>query len=127
MSKIFICRECGYAFPGELSHLIEQNIQVYCERCGSPFNLEGVKFKPASTPVRKKIKRFSILSEQDSSKLEKFIQFLNAISFLPLFIFTCISFGLIAEIAASWNNWIDILVNRSLLGSISLFLLIYDR
>jgi len=125
--SIYICRECNFTFPSELTHLIEQNIQVYCERCGSPFNLEGVKFKPAPTPARKKVKSFTLLSQKNSSAIEKFIQFLNTISFLPLFIFTCISFGLIAEIAISWSNWVDILVSRSLLGIISLFILIYDR
>ena len=125
--SIYICRECNYAFPNELSHLIEQNIQVYCERCGSPFNLEGVKFKPAPTPVRQKVKRLNLASQKNTTSIEKFIQFLNAISFLPLFIFSCISFGLIAEIAVYWNNWIDILIDRSLLGIISLVLLIYDR
>ena len=94
--SIFKCRECNFTFPNELTHLIEQNIQVYCERCGSPFNLEGVKFKPAPTPAKKKIKSFTFLSQKDLPALEKFIQFLNSISFLTLFIFTCISFGLIA-------------------------------
>ena len=125
--SIFKCRECNFTFPNELTHLIEQNIQVYCERCGSPFNLEGVKFKPAPTPVKKKIKSFTFLSQKDLPALEKFIQFLNSISFLPLLIFTCISFGLIAEIAISWSNWVDILISRSLPGIISLVTLIYDR
>jgi len=43
--KIYICRECGYGFPSELSHLIENKIQVYCEMCGTPFSLTGVEFK----------------------------------------------------------------------------------
>ncbi|MHA2181330.1 MAG: hypothetical protein ACXAAH_07895, partial [Promethearchaeota archaeon] len=99
MSKTYVCRECGYAFPNELSGLIENNIQVYCERCGSPFNMEGVKFKPAPTPVLRKFSKPITISEKDSSNLNKIIQFLNKISFLPLFFFTFISFGLIAEIA----------------------------
>ncbi|MFW9877924.1 MAG: hypothetical protein ACFFG0_32990 [Candidatus Thorarchaeota archaeon] len=127
MSKIFICRECGYAFPSELSNLIERNIQVYCEKCGSPFVLEGVKFKPAQTPVTRKNIPPVVLSEKDSSNLNKLIQFLNKISFLPIFIFTIISFGLIAEIAFNLDNWISILFNRLILGLIGLFLLIYDR
>ena len=125
--SIYICRECNYAFPKELSHLIKQNIQVYCERCGSPFSLEGVKFKPASTPVRQKVKRLTLISQNNTTSIEKIIQFLNVISFLPLFIFSFISFGLIAEIAIYWDSWISILINRSLLGIISLALLIYDR
>ncbi|MFX0104167.1 MAG: hypothetical protein ACFE75_01595 [Candidatus Hodarchaeota archaeon] len=127
MSKVFVCRECGYAFPEELSHLIQSNVQVYCERCGSPFVLKGVKFKPAPTPYQRKKKPYHILSEKKSSNLEKIIQFLNKISFIPLFIFTCISFGLIVEIVFNWDNIGFILFERILIGLISLFLLIYDR
>ncbi len=126
-NKIFVCRECGYSFPSELSNLIEQNIQVYCEKCGSPFVLEGVKFKPAQTPVIRKSIPSIVLSERDSSKLDRFIQFLNKISFLPIFIFTIISFGLIAEIAFNFDNWRSILFNQAFLGLIGLFLLLYDR
>ncbi len=126
MSKVFICRECSFVLPNELSHLIEQKIQVYCERCGSPFILEGVKFKPAPTPIKSKVKRVYTLSEKETSTLEKFIQFLNKISFLPLLIFTCISFGLIGEIIFNWDNWVNILIKRLLLGLISLILVIYD-
>ncbi|MFW9940920.1 MAG: hypothetical protein ACFFFT_07755 [Candidatus Thorarchaeota archaeon] len=125
--KVYICRECRYEFPSELSNLIEQNIQVYCEKCGSPFVLEGVEFKPAQTPVKRRFKPSIVLSESDSSKLEGIIQFLNKISFLPIFIVTIISFGLIALIAINLENWISILVNQSFLGFIGLFLLIYDR
>ncbi len=125
--KIFICRECGYAFPIELSNLINQYIQVYCEKCGSPFVLEGVKFKSAQTPVTRKFTPSVVLSEKESSNLDKFIQFLNKISFLPIFIFTFISFGMIAEIAVNWDNWSSILFNNLSLGLIGLFLLLYDR
>ncbi|MFX1278542.1 MAG: hypothetical protein ACFFA3_03945 [Promethearchaeota archaeon] len=127
MSKIYVCRECGYAFPVELSNLIEQNIQVYCEQCGSPFILEGVTFRPAQTPVRRKITPPVSLSKKDSTSLNKLIQFLNKISFLPIFIFTIISFGFIAELTFNFENWPNILFNRGLLGLIGLFLIIYDR
>jgi len=124
---VYICNECSYAFPSELSNLIEQKTQVYCERCGSPFVLEGVKFKPAKTPVTRKSIPLIALSEKDSSNLDKFIQFLNKISFLPIFIFTFIHFGMIAEIAVNWDNWISILFNNLSLGLIGLFLLLYDK
>ncbi|MFX0140066.1 MAG: hypothetical protein ACFFDN_40865 [Candidatus Hodarchaeota archaeon] len=127
VNKIYVCRECGYVFPDELSHLIETNIQVYCERCGSPFTLEGIRFKPAPTPYIRKKKQFYKISKKNSSRLENFIQFLNKISFIPLFIFTCLSFGLIAEIVANWDNFGFILFERLLLGLISLIILIYDR
>jgi hypothetical protein len=127
MTKTFICRECGYAFPSELTNLINSNIQVYCEKCGSPFNLEGVKFRPAPTPVTTKITRIISLTEKESSNLDKMIQFLNKISFLPLFFFTFISFGLIAEIAFNLNSWSFILFNRFLPGLIGLLILVYER
>lgn len=125
--SIYICTECRYEFPVELSNLIEQNIQVYCERCGSPFILEGVKFTPAQTPIKKKITPSIVLSKKDSTNLNKLIQFLNKISFLPIFIFTIISFGLIFQIAFDLENWRSILFKRGILGFIGLFLLIYDR
>jgi len=124
-NKIYVCRECGYVFPSELSQLIGQNIQVFCERCGSPFTLEGIIFKPAPSPY-KKVKKHTF-SKKDSTNLEKIIIFLNKISFIPLLIFTSISFGLIAEIAYNWENWYSILFNRFWLGLIGLILLIYDR
>jgi len=125
MSKIFVCRECGYVFPQELSQLIESRIQVYCERCGSPFILEGVEFKPAPTPYIREKKSYQTLPAKKSSSLDKLIQFLNKISSIPLFIFTCVSFGLIAEIAIQWDT--GILLDRILHGLLGLFLLIYDR
>jgi hypothetical protein len=126
--KVYVCRECGYAFPIELTNLIEQRIQVYCERCGSPFILEGVEFTPAHTPVKKKITPPSIaFSKSDSSNLNKVIQFLNKISFLPIFIFTVISFAFIFEIAFDFRNWDSVIFNHVLQGFIGLFLLIYDR
>ncbi|MFX1417524.1 MAG: hypothetical protein ACFE9N_01245 [Promethearchaeota archaeon] len=125
MGNIYICRECGYSFPDELSQLIESNIQVYCERCGSPFIIEGIKFKPAPTPYLRKKKPYHVLSEKKSSNLEKFILFLNKISFIPLFIFTCVSFGLIAEIIIKYD--MTILFDRIVHGLLGLFLLIYDR
>ncbi len=125
MSRVYVCTECSYQFPSELSHLIESNIQVYCERCGSPFIMEGIKFKPATTPYRRKKKPFHKLSESKSSSLEKSIQLLNKISFIPLFIFTCISFGLIAEIAIYWD--IGLLFDRIMHGFLGLFIIVYDR
>jgi len=129
MSKkmLYFCRECGYEFPTELSNLIDQKIQVYCERCGSPFVLEGVYFKPATPYAIQKVKPSYILSKKETSGLDKFIQFLNKISFIPIFIFTIISFGMIAEIAINLDNWFSILTDRILQGLIGLVLLIYDR
>ncbi|MFX0042615.1 MAG: hypothetical protein ACFE8L_06870 [Candidatus Hodarchaeota archaeon] len=126
--KLYVCSECGYVFPEQLSHLIEQNIQVYCERCGSPFILEGVEFKPAPVPYRKKILPSPLsISQKDSTALNKIIQILNKIAFIPLFLFTIINFGLIFGIIFDPDNWFDILFKNTLQGVIGLFILIYDR
>ena len=129
MSKkmLYFCRECGYEFPTELSNLIEQKIQVYCERCGSPFILEGIEFKPATPYATRKVKPSYLLSKKESSTLDKVIQFFNKISFIPIFIFTIISFGLIAAIPIDLDNWAITFVDRFLHGLIGLMLLIYDR
>ena len=52
--KIYVCSECGYAFPSQLSHMIENNIRVFCEQCGSPFSLEGRNFDEQSLSEFKK-------------------------------------------------------------------------
>ena len=70
--RIFICRECGYGFPEELSELIENKVQVYCEMCGTPFSLAGVEFKPVPSKVTKVSKSKpsrSLFTEQNNSKL----------------------------------------------------------
>ena len=126
--KLFVCRECGYVFPEQLFHLIEQNIQVYCERCGSPFILEGVEFKPAPVPYRRKTLPSPLsISQNDSTALNKIIQFLNRIAFIPLFIFTIVSFGLIFGVIFDPDNWFDIFFRHALQGIIGLFILIYDK
>jgi hypothetical protein len=127
MAKLYVCRECSYVFPEELSHLIENNIQVYCERCGSPFILEGVKFRPATTPYIRDKRPYHILPKRNLSSLDSLIQFLNKISFIPLFIFTFISFGLIAEIVSNWESFGLILFDRISHGLAGLFVIIYDR
>ncbi|MFW9972308.1 MAG: hypothetical protein ACFFDF_19135 [Candidatus Odinarchaeota archaeon] len=123
MSKIFVCRECGYVFPQELSYLIESNIQVYCERCGSPFILEGVKFKPAPTPYIREKKPYHILPEKKSSGLEKFIQVLNKISSVPFFIYFFFLIVTIPILEFIPGNLIDHIFQIIL----SLFLITYDR
>ncbi|MFX1320404.1 MAG: hypothetical protein ACFFAQ_02060 [Promethearchaeota archaeon] len=126
--KLFVCRECGYVFPEQLSHLIEQNIQVYCERCGSPFVLEGVEFKPAPVPYRRKPLPSPLsISQKDSTVLNKIIQLLNKIAFIPLFIFTFVSFSLIFGVIFDPDNWFDIFFRYALQGIIGLSILIYDR
>lgn len=126
--KLFVCRVCGYVFPEQLSNLIEQNIQVYCERCGSPFILEGVEFKPAPVPYRKKALLTPLNKiQKHSTTLNWIIQVLNRIAFIPLFIFTIISYSLIFEVIFDPDNWFDIFFRHALQGTIGLFILIYDK
>ncbi|MBN1802536.1 MAG: hypothetical protein JW891_13575 [Candidatus Lokiarchaeota archaeon] len=44
----YACRECGFVFPVELGEMIENKIQVFCEKCGSAYTMKGVVFKPYS-------------------------------------------------------------------------------
>ncbi len=126
MTKIFVCRECSYAFPQELSHLIESNIQVYCERCGSPFILEGVEFKPAPTPYIRQKKPYHTLPEIKSSSLDKFIQVLNKISSLPFFIF--FFFSVLSLIIGIFTSFVFTnLINQIAHIIICFSLLSYDR
>ena len=125
--KLYICRECGYQFPEQLSELIENNIQVYCERCGSPFVIEGRVFKKLQEPYLKTPKPQYLLSKRKSSKLKKFILFLDKISFLPLFIFVIVNFSLIFGVLFEPANWIEISLGNSLRGIMALIILIYDR
>jgi hypothetical protein len=126
MTKIFVCRECSYVFPQELSHLIESNIQVYCERCGSPFILEGVEFKPAPTPYIRQKKPLHTIPEIKSSSLDKFIQVLNKISSLPFFI---LFFYLVLSIIIGLFPFFGYLNLTNYISHIIIcfFLLSYDR
>ena len=92
VKKLYICRECGYVYPEELSEYIENKIQVFCERCGTPFSLEGVNFK-RSTPTPPSEPRVPYSPYKRKSKLSGFIKFLNKISYLPLLIFGGILLG----------------------------------
>ncbi|TXT61400.1 MAG: conserved membrane protein of unknown function [Promethearchaeota archaeon] len=105
MSKksIYVCNECGYVFPEELTELIENKKQVYCERCGTPFTLKGVNFKPLKfedikkpSELQKSKKRESSSTDGMISSFEKFIKrfinFLNYIAFIPLLVVAIIEF-----------------------------------
>ena len=65
--KIYVCRSCGNTFPDELSHLIENKTRVFCERCGSPFTLEGIKFKEPEIKIKEKDKKILKASEEKTS------------------------------------------------------------
>jgi DNA-directed RNA polymerase subunit RPC12/RpoP len=58
----YICSECGNIFNEELSELIENNVQVFCEKCGAPFTLEKTKF------TEKEFKPIKEVSERKRGK-----------------------------------------------------------
>ncbi|MBA7643870.1 hypothetical protein ES703_51604 [subsurface metagenome] len=55
--KTYVCRNCGSTFADELSHLIESKTRVFCERCGTPFSVEGIKFKEPELKLKEKEKK----------------------------------------------------------------------
>jgi hypothetical protein len=82
VNTVYVCRSCGYVFAQELSEMIENNVQVYCEMCGTPFSLAGVEFKKA--PV--KVSRPDGSSNQAYiSKTQGKIKFANAIKIINKF------------------------------------------
>lgn len=89
MDKIYICRSCGYGFPKELSELINNKVQVYCEMCGTPFSLAGIRFKQASVKPSDKSKPIhprSSIRDKNKAKLEKAIKNLNKFDYAPMII-----------------------------------------
>lgn len=87
---LYFCSSCKYGFPKELSELIDNKVQVYCEMCGTPFSLAGIKFKRSdkSIPIRPK----SSIRDKKKSKLEKAIKRLDKFDYVPLAIFSIIVF-----------------------------------
>jgi len=87
MDKLYICRSCSYAFPKELSKLIDNRTQVYCEMCGTPFSLSGVNFKqPPTRRQTNKVRQHSKygMSNKDKTNLEKAIEILNKFDYIPI-------------------------------------------
>ncbi len=126
--KIYICRECGYGFPPELSHLIENKIQVYCEMCGTPFSLAGVEFKqPKIQPQESRFKPYSreALKERSRKKFSKAIRVLDHLSYLPILIFSSIF------ITTNWmyvnqSNWIPNVISNMLIALVGFLIVVYD-
>ncbi|MHA1657563.1 MAG: hypothetical protein ACTSUT_00350 [Promethearchaeota archaeon] len=123
--KLYICKECGYVFPIELFKLIENKVQVFCERCGTPFTLEGIDFKERI--VQKKIgKRQHVIPKKYNSTFDEIIQFLNNISYIPILLFSIFVFIYLFEIIRYPNNWFEILSKQLLLGAICLLICLHD-
>ena len=94
VDKIYVCRECSYVFPKELSQLIEDKVQVYCEMCGAPFSLTGVEFKKAISYKHGKDITKATSKPTPKNKLSKAIQVMNKLDTIPLIIFSIIAMGL---------------------------------
>ena len=126
--KIYICRECGYGFPPELSHLIENKIQVYCEMCGTPFSLAGVEFKqPKIQPQESRFKPYSrdALKERSRRKFSKAIRILDHLSYLPILIFSSI-FVTTNWLYVNQSNWILSVISNMLIALVGFLIVIYD-
>jgi len=125
VKKLYICRECGYVYPEELSEYIEDRIQVFCERCGTPFSLEGVNFK-RSTPTPPSEPRVPYSPYKRKSKLSGFIKFLNKVSYLPLLIFGGILLGSTIQVIFFPYLALDFLIKSILIGLSALLISLYD-
>ncbi len=123
MSKLHVCPECGYVFPSELSQLIENKIQVYCETCGTAFSQEGVQFKETGF----KPKSRSVPSEKGSASILEIITFLNKISYLIILIVAIVQFFLIFEIIFFPKDWAGLLLQHLSLGTAGIIIAAYDR
>ncbi len=88
--KTYVCRNCGSTFADDLSHLIESKTRVFCERCGTPFSVEGIKFKEPELKLKEKEKKSKKSPEEKTSTLESIIKFLNIISWIPILILSII-------------------------------------
>ncbi|TFG14061.1 MAG: hypothetical protein EU531_09395 [Promethearchaeota archaeon] len=125
VKKLYICRECGYVYPEELSEYIENRIQVFCERCGTPFSLEGVSFK-RSTPTPPNEPKVPYSPHKRTSKLSGFIKFLNKISYLPLLIFGGIVLGSTFQVIFFPYIALDFLIKSIIIGLSALLISLYD-
>lgn len=137
MPKLYVCNTCGFVFPEELSELIESKYQVYCERCGSPFSLKGVDFKPVTRDViddLSKSTQFTLRDEaekpkissrdQKISNLAKTIQKLSKFAYIPVLIVSIISLAFLFKILSPQSNFFKILLEQGFL-SIAGFLIVH--
>ena len=120
-NTLYVCRSCGYGFPKELSELIDNKTQVYCEMCGTPFSLAGIRFKKSdkSIPIHPK----SSIRDKKKSKLEKAIKRLNKFDYVPMVIFSLIVlvFNLIFI-----SGGINLFIASYLMVFSSVLIIIYD-
>ena len=131
----YICKECGNILPQELTDLIEKNVQVYCEKCGTPFIIEGVKFNQREfkqkeeeevpkTQAQRPHHLYSLSKDQENA-FNKLIQILNKISFIPLIIVSILILIGFTNLL-DFNLWISTLLERTVLGVSGLLITLYD-
>ncbi|MFX0058574.1 MAG: hypothetical protein ACFE8J_09785 [Candidatus Heimdallarchaeota archaeon] len=132
VKKLYVCRECSYVFPEELSELIENKVQVFCEMCGTPFTLAGVEFKRTSDKFQERpdmpYPRYGI-TKKEKSGLSEAIKTLNKLSSIPLIIFSGIVLGLSFTTYYSsilGENWIINLFVHLIIGFSAILIVIYD-
>jgi len=88
--KLYVCKECGYVFPEELSHTIESHTRVFCERCGSPFTLGSLALKDDIIGAKKTKKSSKKEFKEKKSILESLIRKLNIVTWIPILILSII-------------------------------------
>ena len=128
MDKLYICRSCQYAFPKELSKLIDDKVQVYCEMCGTPFSLSGVEFKKPPTRQRRSdtqpYPKYGT-GAKDKNNLEKAIKYLNKFDYIPIILYTFTMLVLSFFYFRTSGGIINI-INSYLLVLCGVLILIYD-
>ncbi len=126
--KLYICRTCGFVFPQELARLIENKTQVYCEKCGTPFTLPGIQFRPYKAKQEKKvqIKDTLKLTSTQHKKLVRAIKIFDKFSYLPFLIFSCFALVGISQIFISYENILPIISNHIMIPIIGLLIVIHD-
>jgi len=138
----YICSECGNIFNEELRELIENNVQVFCEKCGAPFTLEKTEFKekeykpikevserkkPSKEGAEKKIKKEKEAKEKDFSKLNGTIKAFNKFDYIPILIFGIVSLILILESFTRPSQFTIIFIRHLTAGIVALSIAIYDK
>ncbi|MBN1214362.1 MAG: hypothetical protein JXA99_02860 [Candidatus Lokiarchaeota archaeon] len=137
--KIYICNECGYHFPSQLSGLIENNVRVFCEKCGTPFNISGINFTERKFKPEKKTERWQKWENQKKytyshkktksyPSLYNAIQRLNDFSYIPLLVVSIFSIALSLEYFFNpIIPWYIYLIRQSLLGIFGILIALYDK
>lgn len=139
-NKKYICAECGHVFSEELAKLIEEETQVYCENCGTPFSLEGTVFTereyepPEKTvPEAPKKKQETVKAQPPKKKkkhlstLMKGITTLDSFSYIPILIVSILVYVGIIGILFNPENWIVIIIRQVLFGTAGLIIALYDK